>query len=208
MDNVSIRKGSPEDAQDFSQLVLYTGPELLPALFGSESNVRNVMKGSFQRVRNAFSYEHSHFIEANGEIAAMALAFTCDQMRREQLRTLLFILRHLKLSFLTQIVYLYRSSQILVQITEGDSYLAHIAAYPKFRSLGFGTKLLELIEEEARAAGSKRMVLDVETDNAEAIKLYERLGYTIELKSPILKIGDKSFESFKMTKNLIRKDES
>ena len=204
MDNITIRKGRPEDAQDFSQLVLFTGPELLPALFGSESNVRNVMKGSFQHIRNAFSYEHSHFIEANGEIAGMALVFTCDQMRREQLRTMLFILRYLKLSFLTQIIYLYRSSQILVQITEGDSYLAHIAVYPKFRSLGFGTKLLEVLEEEARTTGSKRMVLDVETDNTEATKLYERLGYTIEQKTPILKIRDKGFEFFKMSKNIAR----
>ena len=204
MDNITIRKGRPEDAQDFSQLVLFTGPELLPALFGSESNARNVMKGSFQHIRNAFSYEHSHFIEANGEIAGMALVFTPDQMRREQLRTMLFILRYLKLSFLTQIIYLYRSSRILVQITEGDSYLAHIAVYPKFRSLGLGTKLLGVIEEEARAAGSKRMVLDVETDNTEATKLYERLGYTIERKSPILRIRDKGFEFFKLSKDIAR----
>ena len=202
MDDITIRKGKPEDAEDFSQLVLFTGPEFLAALFGSESNVRNVMKGSFQHVRNAFSYEHSHFIEANGEIAGMALVFTRDQMRREQLRTMLFILRYLKLSFLTQIIYLYRSSRIVVQITGGDSYLAHIAAYPKFRSLGFGTKLLEVVEEEARAAGSKRMVLDVETDNTEATKLYERLGYTTERKSPILRIRDKGFEFFKMSKDI------
>lgn len=202
MDNITIRKGKPEDAEDFSELVLYTGPELLPTLFGSESNVRNVMKGSFRHGRNGFSYEHSHFIEANGEIAAMALVFTHDQMRREQLRTMLFILRYLKLSFLTQIIYLYRSSEILVQIEEGDSYLAHIAAYPRFRSLGFGTKLLEVIEEEARAAGSKRMVLDVETDNEKAIKLYERLGYRVESKSPILRIRDKGFEFVKMSKEI------
>ena len=204
MDNITIRKGKPEDAGDFSELVLYTGPELLPALFGSESNVRNAMKRSFQHVRNAFSYEHSHFIEANGEIAAMAQVFTHDQMRREQLRTMLFLLRYLKLSFVTHIIYLYRSSEILVQIAEGDSYLAHIAAYPRFRSLGLGTKLLEVIEEEARAAGNKQMVLDVETYNTEAIKLYERLGYTIEQKSPILRIRDKGFEFFKMGKDIAR----
>jgi len=202
MDNITIRKGKPEDAEDFSELVLYTGPELLPTLFGSKSNVRNVMKGSFRHGRNGFSYEHSHFIEANGEIAGMVLVFTHDQMRREQLRTMLFILRYLKLSFLTQIIYLYRSSETLVQITEGDSYLAHIAVYPKFRSLGFGTKLLEVIEEEARTTGSKRMVLDVETYNTEAIKLYERLGYTIEQRSPILRIRDKGIEFVKMSKDV------
>ena len=89
-----------------------------------------------------------------------------------------------------------------MQISEGDSYLANIAVYSKFRWLGLGTKLLEVIEEEARAAGSKRMVLDAETDNERAIKVFERFGYNIELKSPILKIGDKSFEFFKMSKDI------
>jgi len=85
-----------------------------------------------------------------------------------------------------------------VQISEGNSYLANIAVY----WLGFGTKLLEVIEEEARKTGSKRLALDAETDNEKAVKLYERLGYSIELKSPILKIGDKSFEFFKMSKDM------
>ena len=98
MDNITIRKGRPEDADDFAELALFTGPELHPALYGSESNLRKVMKGSFQHVRNAFSYEHSRFIEANGEIAGMSLVFTHDQMRREQLRSGVFILRYLKLT--------------------------------------------------------------------------------------------------------------
>ncbi len=202
MENFTLRKGSPEDACDFPELVLSTGPELLPALFGSEPNVRNVVRRSFQHVRNTFSYEHSHFIEVNGETAGMASAFTCDQMKREQLRTALFIMRYLKFSFLTQIIYMYRSSQIMVQITQGDSYLAYIAVYPKFRSLGLGTKLLQRIGDEAQAAGSKRLVLDVEIDNEKAIDLYKRLGYTIELKSPVLKIRDKDFEFFRMSKDI------
>ena len=38
MENITIRKGRPEDAHDFSELALYTGPELLPALFGTTEN--------------------------------------------------------------------------------------------------------------------------------------------------------------------------
>ena len=115
---------------------------------------------------------------------------------------MLFILRYLRCSFLSQFKYLRKSGEIVAQITESDSYLAHFAVYPRFRSLGFGTKLIEAIEEEARAIGSKGMVVDVETDNERAIKLYERLGYSIEHKSPILRIRDKDFEFFKMSKDI------
>ncbi len=84
-----------------------------------------------------------------------------------------------------------------MQISEGNSYLANIAVYSKFRWLGFGTKLLEVIEKEARKTGSKRLALDAETDNEKAVKLYERLGYSIELKSPILNIKGKTSSSSK-----------
>ena len=61
-----------------------------------------------------------------------------------------------------------------------------------------------MIEGEARTAGCKRLVLDVETYNKKVIKLYERLGFTIEMKSPILKTRDRDFEFFKMTKDIER----
>ena len=203
MDSILIRKGNPADVLDFAELALLTGPELLPALFGSESSFRKVMRGSFPRGRNSFSHEHSHFLEVDGRTAGMALAFTRAQMGKEQLRTLLSILRHLKLAFFRQIVHLNKSSRILVQIEEGDSYLAHIATYPEFRSRGLGTRLMEAVEQEARTAGSRRVVLDVETDNRRAIELYERLAYRVESKSPVLQIGRHRFEFYKMVKDLV-----
>jgi len=200
MDNIIIRKGKTEDAEDFSQLALFTAPTFLPYLFGSD--VRNLMKNLFQHMRNYFSFEHSYFIEVNGEIAGMALVYNYEQKKRDYLRTFLLGLKYLKWSFFTQLTYLLKSEHIIVQITEGDCYLFYIAIYPKFRGLGFGTKLLGVIEEEARKTGSKRIVLDVEIDDKKAIKLYERLGYNIEQKSPIFKIKDKNFEFFKMSKDI------
>ncbi len=200
MENVIIRKGKPQDAQDFSQLVLLSGPTFLPYLFGSD--VRNVMKNLFQHTRNYFSFEHSYFIEVNGEIAGMALVYNYKQKKRQNLRSSLLFLKYLKWSIFTQFTYLLKSEHIMAQITESEYYLSNIAVYPKFRGLGFGTKLLGVIEEEARKTGSRRIVLDVEIDNKKAVKLYERLGYNIEQKSPILQIKDKNFEFFKMCKNL------
>ena len=91
---------------------------------------------------------------------------------------------------------------ILAQVTEGDYYVSNMAVYPELRRLGFGTKLFKVIEEEARAAGSQRIVLDVETDNTKAVKLYRRLGYNIEKRSPIVETGVKNFEFFKMCKEI------
>ena len=200
MDNAAVRPGRPSDAEDFSELALHTGPELLPALFGPAA--RALWRNAFRHPRICFSFEHSRFIELNGRPAGMALSYDFDQKRGEELRSLVLILRYLRWRFPAQITYLRRSGDIVAHITQGDHYLSNIAVYPESRCLGCGATLLTAVEEEARRAGSKRMVLDVESDHDRAIRFYERLGYAAESKSPPLRTRRRDFEFFKMTKSL------
>ena len=198
MNDIIIRKGKPEDAQDFSQLLLFTGPMLLLYLFGS--NVRNIMKNLFQHTKNYFGFEHSYFVELNDKIAGMALAYDYKQKKQESLHMGLLLLKYLKWSFFTRITYLLKLEY--GKIRKSECYLSNIAVYPEFRGLGLGKKLLEVIEKEARKAGNKRIVLDVEIDNKKAIRLYESFGYKIEKKWSILKIKDKYFKYLKMSKDI------
>jgi len=216
MDNVITRKGRPEDARDFSQLVLSTASTLLPYFFGPD--VENVIQRLFEHTRNWFSFEHSYFVEVNGEIAGMALISDHNEKKRENLRTYLLALKYLKWGILkrlayslksqhvirkvVELAYLLRSEHIMVRTTEGECYLRNIALRCNFRGLGFATRLLGVVEEESRKVGSKRIVLDVGTDNKTAIKLYKRFGYRIEQKLPSLRIKDKNFEIFRMSKDI------
>jgi len=203
MNNIIIRKGKIEDAQDFSHLVLLSASTFFPSLFGS--NAAKVMKNLFQQSGNFFSFEHSYFIEVNNKRAGMALGYNWEQKRQEELYTGLLLVKYLRWSFFTQLPYLLKAQNIVGKFAESEYYLSNIAIYPEFRGLGLGTKLLGTIEEEARKTGCKRMVLDVETDNKRAIKLYEKIEYSIEQKSPIFKIRDKNFEFFKMSKDIEKK---
>jgi ribosomal protein S18 acetylase RimI-like enzyme len=200
MDKAAVRRGRPSDAEDFSKLALHTGPELLPALFGP--TVRVLWRNAFRHPRSCFSFEHSRFVEVNGRTAGMALSYDFDRKRGEELRSLVLILRYLRWRFPAQITYLRRSSDIVAQIAQGDHYLSNIAVYPELRCLGYGAILLAAVEEEARQAGSKRMVLDVESDHERALRFYVRLGYAVESQSPPLRTRRRDFEFFKMTKSL------
>jgi len=216
MDNIITRKGRPADARDFSQLVLSTTSTLLPYFFGSDAG--DVMQGLFEHRRNWFSFEHSYFVEVNGEIAGMALVCNHNEKKRENLRTYLLVLKYLKWNILMRLVcllksphviqkliqltYLLRSEHIVVQTAEGECYLRNIALHSEFRGLGFATKLLGVVEEESRKTRGNRIVLDVGTDNKAAIKLYERFGYGIEKKLPTLRIKDKNLEVFRMGKDI------
>ena len=49
-----------------------------------------------------------------------------------------------------------------------------------FRNRGVGTALLSAVEDDARSRGHHSVHLEVATSNANAIRLYERLGYMSE----------------------------
>ncbi len=58
---------------------------------------------------------------------------------------------------------------------EGE--VANIAVHPLARRRGFGSRLLEHLLSEARAAGVTRVFLDVRPSNLDAIRIYRRRGF-------------------------------
>jgi len=55
--------------------------------------------------------------------------------------------------------------------------LYSLASQPESRGKGVGTALVEATEAAAKQRRCTTLRLEVRTDNASAIKLYERLGY-------------------------------
>ena len=200
MDDLIIRKGKIEDARDFSHLILLSAPVFFPSLFGD--NVSEVMENLFRYPGNIFSFEHSYFVEMEKKIAGMVLGYTWKERDQEELNTGFLLFRYLGWDILTRVPYLLRVQSILGKLVAGDYYISNIAVYPEFRGCGLGTSLLKKMEEEAVERGCKMMVLDVEADNRGAIRLYQKLGYNAGEGSSVVKIKGKSFEFFRMRKNI------
>jgi ribosomal protein S18 acetylase RimI-like enzyme len=59
----------------------------------------------------------------------------------------------------------------------GDCALAGMWVDPRFRGAGVGQALVDAVIAHARAAGKRRVVLDVVADNTPAAGLYERAGF-------------------------------
>ena len=58
-----------------------------------------------------------------------------------------------------------------------DADLQTIAVSPRAHGQGIGTRLLESLLDQARAAGCRQMMLEVRSDNAAAIAMYSRFGF-------------------------------
>jgi ribosomal protein S18 acetylase RimI-like enzyme len=59
----------------------------------------------------------------------------------------------------------------------GPGELWQLATHPELQRLGLGTRLIRALEDRVRRRGLDHAWLGVETDNPDAQRLYERLGY-------------------------------
>ncbi|MYW69240.1 GNAT family N-acetyltransferase [Streptomyces sp. SID8379] len=75
------------------------------------------------------------------------------------------------------------------EYADGDAELKRMYVTPEARGLGLARRILAALEEDARAAGRVRMVLETGTKQPEAIALYLSSGY-----EPCAKFGHYRFE--------------
>ena len=200
MQNIIVRKGRPEDAHHFSELVVLTSPVIFPIVFGP--SVKKMMKSLFPHKGHYYSFDRSFFAEVNGKVVGMAQLHKLIVRKGETVRLSFLLLKYLTWRLPAKVVNLLKFDRLIKFVARNDCYLSNVSIYPEFRSFGIGTKLLTAVEEEVKNIGKKRIVLHAETHNTRAISLYERLGYKIESKSPSLKIRNRLFESFKMVKSV------
>ncbi len=66
--------------------------------------------------------------------------------------------------------------------TDGDAELKRMYVVPEARGLGLARRILAALEDDARAAGRHRMVLETGDQQPEAIALYLSSGYTLSAK--------------------------
>jgi ribosomal protein S18 acetylase RimI-like enzyme len=62
----------------------------------------------------------------------------------------------------------------------GNGHVSLVAVKAAYQGKGIGTRLMSAAEEYARSVGCRRLELEVFEQNAEAVRLYERLGYERE----------------------------
>ena|GEM_PF-161935 len=199
-DAVALSPASASDAPDIARFMLESAPRFLPACFGprigSALERLSALKGTI------FSHEHVKIARSNGRAVGMLLGYTGRQKKDEELRTGLLLLGSLRTSLLGKIPALLRLQNSIGKIPSDSFYISNVAVDPEARSLGIGNVLIADAEETARALGLETICLDVETDNARAIKLYKRLGFSIERTSLEIMLDGRGFSMHRMVKPL------
>ncbi len=193
----NIRKSNKGDGLDFAKLILLSAP-YFTILFGNK--IKLVLQYLFYSHANLFSYEHTYIIETNDEIVGMLLGYAWQEKSRENLKTGFLLFKKLGFSLLTKFLILIKFNKTIGRLNKDEYYISNIAIYPKYRRKGFGRKLIIEVEKNAKNIGIKRIILDVEKDNPDAIDFYQKNGYIKMKDFKILLQQDQILHFFRMVK--------
>ena len=131
-----------------------------------------------------YSFENVTFAECDKGIVGMAAGYSAEQHRRSSDEPLKQAPGYSALRSMVVGALCAPLLRILDTLADGDFYLLSISVDQDLRGEGVGSRLIDAIQERARASGSARLSLDDSAKNEGARKLYERRGMTVESQWP------------------------
>jgi ribosomal protein S18 acetylase RimI-like enzyme len=173
---MDIRKASKTDCRALAELALIAG-EGIPAFFWTASRqpgqtIEDVGAARLLSETENFSYRNIQVAEQGGAIAGMMLAYRlAEPGQPEELAGLPDFIRPLI---------------ELEQRVPGSYYINMLACFPRYRGLGIGSALMGLVDDQARQQGCNLASIQVFSENKGAVRLYQRLGYALLDKRPVI----------------------
>ena len=173
---MNIRKATKDDCRTIAELGLIAG-EGIPAYFWEQSKsadedlldagARNAASDS-----ENFSWRNAHLAVIDNRVAGMLLAYRLPDSENAD--------------SLDEYPEFIRPLIELEQCVPGSFYINMLATYPEFRNQSIGTNLMGIVDRLAKEAGCSLASIEVFEENAGALRLYQRLGYTIMEKRPVI----------------------
>lgn len=173
-----VRKGTLKDKNHFSELVLLAAP-FFSKLFREERAVE-LLQYLYVHDNNLFSLSHCLFAQDGDDILGLVVGYDWQTKQGEQLSTSYLMIKHLGLQFFKALPALLKLDAQVSRISREDYYIAFLAVYQQVQTRGVGTALMKRAEEDAVSCGARFICLDVETENENAVRFYQKRGYRVE----------------------------
>lgn len=174
---MNIRNARPDDALALARLIDMAG-EGIPSWLWSRSaepgqSAEQVGCERAAREEGGFSYRNARVcVDTAGYIVGILLSYRQPDPY--------------DLPDLAELPAVVRPLVELEAAAPGTWYVNALATFPESRGLGAGTRLMGLAESMAREARAPALSLIVAEENAGAKRLYERLGYRVEARAPLV----------------------
>jgi ribosomal protein S18 acetylase RimI-like enzyme len=166
---MKIRLGRPEDGLYVVPLLCSAIGDIAYMLTGTKDPrlAAEVLLQFYKREGNRISYENTMVAELDGRPVGFALFYHGSQM--EQLDQPLVQ----RLAALTNNLHI----RFTKEAKMNEFYLDSLAVDPAYQGRGIAKALLAAFETVAAERGHDRIALIVESDNENARRIYEKIGY-------------------------------
>lgn len=177
-DRNAIRPAAPADAPVLARLIDIAG-EGIPNWLWSQSaapgeTALQVGEARARRETGGFSYRNAVVAEFKGEPVGMMLGYMIEPPTEDDLAAVAGLPEPI------------RPFVELEHESVGTFYVNALAVLPGRRGLGIGSRLMHAAEEAAAERGAEGLSIQVYSQNAGAVGLYERLGYRTVARRPVL----------------------
>ncbi|HSJ48226.1 MAG TPA: GNAT family N-acetyltransferase [Gammaproteobacteria bacterium] len=174
--NIHIRAARPGDCRALAELALIAG-EGIPAFFWASSRlpgqaVEEVGAANLLSETENFSYRNIQVAEVGDDVAGMLLAYRLPESGPVE-----------DLSDLPDFI---RPMIELEARVPGSYYINMLACFPRYQGQGIGTALMSIVDGQARREGCGLASIMVFSENRGALRLYQRLGYTVVDRRPVI----------------------
>lgn len=180
---VVLRPARPDDtdAANCARWLDQAAEGMFRTLLGPGSE--RVVAEAFRERGHDLSYEHITIAEVGGRSAGMLSAYSGTDHESASVRPMLRAAGWRGARVFVVATWLWPVLSFADRLEPDSFYVQAVAVDPDTRGSGVGTVLLDAAGTQARAAGSRRLALDVAETNVRARSLYERLGFEVTATS-------------------------
>ena len=175
----TIRPAIRDDAREIAKLIAISSDGVAEIEWHEEADKEHcdpldIGERTYQNPQGDYSFNNATILEKNAEVAGMLLAFGMPEADPRNP-----VNRPSADDENVFAPYIY--------LEEPNSwYVCGVAIYPEHRGHGLGTRLMELANKQAMKYGFSTLSLVVFEQNRSALKLYEKLGYTVVDQAPVV----------------------
>lgn len=174
-----IRSATRNDAREIARLIALSSDGVAEIEWHEEAakegcDPLDIGERTYRDPRGDYSFNNATIVETNGAAAGMLLAFGMPDAEPRNPGN--------RPSADDENVF-----APYIYLEEPNSwYICGVAIYPQHRGHGLGTRLMQIANQQARERGFSTLSLVVFDQNQGAMRLYERLGYTVVDQAPVV----------------------
>lgn len=187
-------------AAQVARMITLIAPTPLAFIYG-QTQLQPYLEHAFRSNQGYFGHARHRLLEEDGQCVGMVASFSAREKFQHDVALLDSILRFYPgLSGVGVIRRLMRSVAHHPRPRRATMLLYNLAVAPQARGRGLGSQLLREVIASARAAGHRRVELDVDCENGSAIEFYRAHGFKVTARMPgACHAGFRFSDHFRMT---------